>query len=360
MKKQIILLSLVLGLAGHAFAETVNPLPRFDEVYQLLRANHEGLTGEELDRAAVNGLLGELQAHVFLVTNAVGVSVADSNLLCRVSVLDKAFGYFRFGRIESGLNEIFQSAYQKLVSTNKLKGVVLDLRFASGTDYGAAAKTADFFINTEQSLLRWGDASAIATRKTNAIAVPVAILVNHQTSGAAEALAAILREAHVGLVIGTNTAGQASVFKEFPLKNGDRLKIATAPVKLGNGKEISPEGLKPDIEITLDSGEERAFYENSYREVPRTLSPNNSDGNPLAANSETNRPRRRINEAELVRLQREGISADEETAPASPAKKTGAGRSPNPPEGPALTDPALVRGVDLLKGLAVMQQSQRF
>ena len=360
MKKQTILLSLLLGIVGHAPAETANPLPKFDEVYQLLRANHQGLSGEELDRAAVRGLLSELQSQVVLVTNAVGSGVADSNLLSRVSILDNAFGYFRFGQIESGLNETFKSAYQKLLSTNKLKGVVLDLRYATGTDYGAAAKTADLFIGTEQSLLLWGDASARSSSKTNAIAVPVAILVNHQTSGAAEALAAMLRDAHVGLVIGTNTAGQASVFKEFTLKNGDRLKVASAPVKLGNGKEISSEGLKPDIEIALGAKAERAFYDDSYRELPRVVSTTGAATNALARASETNRARRRLNEAELVRLQREGLLTDEEIVPKEPVKKSGAGRSLVDLDGPTLSDPALIRAVDLLKGLAVIQQSRRF
>lgn len=345
---------------GHAPAQTDGALPAFDEVYQLLRANHKNLSGEELDRAATIGLLSALQSQVVLVTNATDTTVAASNLLSRVSVLDKAFGYFRFGQIESGSNEAFKSAYEKLVATNKVKGVVLDLRYSSGTDYGAAAKTADLFINTEKDLLHWGEASARSTGKTNAIAVPVAILVNRHTSGAAEALAAILREAHVGLVLGTNTAGQASVFKEFPLKNGDRLKIASVPVKLGSGNEISPEGVKPDIEIVLAAEEERAFFNDSYREVPRVVSTTDSASNAVARGGETNRPRRRVNEAELVRLQREGIFGEEESGAGTPGARVGAGRPGAIPDGPALTDPALVRAVDLLKGLSVIQQGPRF
>ena len=76
--------------------------------------------------------------------------------------------------------------------------------------------------------------------------------------------------------------------------------------------------------------------------------------------SDTNRPRRRLNEAELVRLQREGILADEETGLPAPAKRAGTGRLPVVPEGPVLMDPALIRAIDLLKGLAVIQQSHRF
>ncbi|MEO6034942.1 MAG: S41 family peptidase [Verrucomicrobiota bacterium] len=355
MKRQIILLSLLLGSLGNGFAETATSLPRLDEVYQLLRANQKGLADDVLDQAAVKGLLAELQSQVVLVTNAVGSGASVSNMLNRVSVLDNAFGYFRFGQIETGLNDTFKSAYQKLISTNKIKGVVLDLRYTRGTDYGAAAKTADFFLSTEQPLVRWGDASAKSSTKTNAISIPVAVLVNHKTAGAAEALAAILREGHVGLVIGTNTAGQASVFKEFTLKSGDRLKVATAPVQLGNGNEIPQEGLKPDIEIALGASEERAFYDDPYRPSARVVSKTGAD---LASSSETNTTRRRLNEAELVRLQREGVAPEDDVEP--PVKKPGTGRATIALDGPVLSDPTLIRALDLLKGLSVIQQSRRF
>src|SRR5690606_24520184 len=109
-----------------------------------------------------------------------------TDLVSKVSVFDDSFAYLRIGKGEGGLNDNLKSAYQKLAATNKLKGVVLDLRYASGTDYAAASKTADLFIKAEQPLLHWGEASARSTAKTNAIGVPVAVLVNEQTSGAAE------------------------------------------------------------------------------------------------------------------------------------------------------------------------------
>jgi C-terminal processing protease CtpA/Prc len=344
---------LLLGISHGTTAETTNQLPKFDELYQLLRTNGSGLTETELNRAAVQGLLQQLQSQVVLATNSTS-SAANSNLLSKVSVLENSFAYFRIGKIESGLNESFKTAYQKLISSNKLKGLVLDLRYANGTDYEASAKTTDLFIKNQQPLLRWGESSANATTKTNAVGVPVAILINHQTSGAAEALAGMLREAQIGLVIGTNSAGQASVFKEFTLSNGQRLKIASAPVKLGNGKEIPSDGLKPDIEIALSVEDEKAFYDNSYRTFPRQISSGNT--NNLAEGSDTNRPRHRLNEAELVRLQREGTPLDQEFSAKELLKEVGANTDS---KNPALSDPVLLRALDLLKGLAVIQQTRR-
>ena len=64
--------------------------------------------------------------------------------------------------------------------------------------------------------------------------------------------------------------------------------------------------------------------------------------------SGTNRAvrRPRFNEAELVRERREGISEADMTALGS-----------REPEKPMVTDPALARALDLLKGLALVRQS---
>ena len=71
--------------------------------------------------------------------------------------------------------------------------------------------------------MNWGNGMVRSKEKSDAIALPVAVLVNRQTAGAAEALAAVLRETGAGLILGGKTAGQAMVAQEFPLKNGDRL-----------------------------------------------------------------------------------------------------------------------------------------
>ena len=62
------------------------------------------------------------------------------------------------------------------------------------------------------------------------------MLVNGETRGAAEALAAALHQAGAGLIIGSPTAGAATSFKEFPLSNGERLRVAT---RLSGGSMIS-------------------------------------------------------------------------------------------------------------------------
>jgi hypothetical protein len=328
-------------------------LPRLQEVYQLLRANLPGISEEELDGAAVRGLISQLPSRTLLVAeaNESAGSAEGTAPVSKVATFDAAFAYIRVGRVEKGLPEQLLASYEALQHTNKLKGLVIDLRFAGGNDYRAAAAVADRFLNSERPLLDWGEGAVRSTVKNDAILLPVAILVNRETSGAAEALAALLRDSHVGLIIGTNTAGLANIYKEFTLADGQRLRVASAGVQVGNDKPISADGVKPDIHVRTDLESEKAYLEDAYRALPRpgetASSTSESETNQIAAANRA--PRRRINEAELVRLQREGLSPDYD--PLAPQEAAA--------PAPQVTDPALNRALDLLKGLAVVHKTRQ-
>lgn len=53
-----------------AGAGPTNALPKFDEVWQLLRANLNGASEADLNRAAVEGLLAQLKPGAMLVSDA--------------------------------------------------------------------------------------------------------------------------------------------------------------------------------------------------------------------------------------------------------------------------------------------------
>jgi hypothetical protein len=175
------------------------------------------------------------------------------------------------------------------------------------------------------------------------------LLANRKTSGAAEALAGMMRQAEIGLLLGSKTAGQASIAKEFELSNGQRLRVGTTPVRLANGKFLPASGIAPDIAVDLSSEDELAYYGDAYRSLVRSnrLAGIMSGFTNEASPTLSNRRPRRINEAELVRMQREGESIDFSTN--SNQREAGGGA-------PTLQDPVLSRALDLLKGLAVVQQ----
>lgn len=342
-------LTILLAAAPLVRAAATNDLPDFKEVYELVHSHLSGMTDADLNRAAVQGLFSNLRGKVSLVGEGTSDARAGATLIGKSTVLENDVAYLQVSRVDDGLAKEIGGTCQQLSATNKLKGVVLDLRFTAGDDYAAAAAAADLFVAKERPLLDWGNGLVKSKDKEDAIKLPVAVLVNRDTSGAAEALAAVLRETGAGLILGARTAGGAMIGQEFSLKNGQRLRIATTPVKLGDGSALSAQGLKPDIEVAVNAEDERAYRDDAYAMLPKT------NGASLAAlpgqGGGTNRPvrRPRISEADLVRERREGtnINTDDFTAVRD-----------REPEKPLIRDPALARAVDLLKGLAVVHRAR--
>jgi hypothetical protein len=332
-------------------AESTNAAPQFKEVYDLVRAHLPGITDAELNRAAVEGLLASLGSRVALVSES-SSEKSGSSLVSRTNVFENAIAYLRVGGVEEGLGPALRGAYDAMAANRELKGVVLDLRYAGGGNYAAAADAGDLFLKQERPLLDWGQGVARSKAKADAVSVPVAVLVNRQTSGAAEALAAVLRETGAGLILGGKTAGEAMGGREYPLANGQRLRIAETPVKLGNGSAISSRGLQPDISVQVSAPDERAYFADAFKVVSR---PNPAAGVALSATNPASVGARngrhvRFNEAELVRERKEGINPDLEPEPEPTLESE--------PEKAVVADPALARALDVLKGLAVVRRAR--
>jgi hypothetical protein len=341
-------LLLLLATRAGGGAEAPDPM----EVYELIRANLPGVTDAQLQTAAVEGLVKALEPRVWLVGADNGTKVsAPAPLLAKVAVYDGPVLYLRVGRVGAGLAEELIAAYTAWSATNALKGVALDLRFADGDDYAAAAQAADLVMTKEQLLLDWGAGSARSSAKTEAPNLPIAVLVNRQTSGAAEALAAVVRDVGSGLVIGAATAGRATIAEEFTLKNGQRLRIAKAGIKLGSGATLSAEGVKPDIVVAIRAADEQSYWADPFKDLSpgaNLIVAPGAPGTNTPAEA-TNRPaRRRLNEAELVRERREGVNGNL-GSDATPAPRAERDRA-------VVRDPVLARALDLIQGLAVVRQ----
>src|SRR5262249_20372731 len=152
-----------------------------------------------------------------------------------------------------------------------------------------------------QALFDWGNGPAGAKADSNPIQVPCAVLVNEQTAGAAEALAAVLRQSASSLILGSRTAGRATVAEEFALKDGTRLRIATAPIRLADGSPFPLHGLEPDLPMEVSLEEQRAYFADAFATLRRPGPTASSGSAPQIASTASGRPGRRprVNEAEL-------------------------------------------------------------
>jgi hypothetical protein len=334
-------LGLLLAAAAPLSAVPTNPpaAPELEQVRQLIRTHLTGSTDAELDRYALDGLLHGLRGKVKLLDPHRNLVAAPH--LDRHSVLEAGVAYLRVRTVALGLADEVATLYQALAATNQLKGLILDLRFAEGDDYLAATTVANLFVAEERDLLDWGRGLMKSTAKTNALAGPVAVLINNETAGAPEALAAVLRETGVGLLLGNATRGAAMTTKEFPLATGQRLRIASTPVKLPGDLTIPLSGVAPDIQVAVSVAEERSYLNDPYTILTAAT---NSPSSLTSTNRVTRRPR--TNEADLVRARREGLNLADEPPSLRESE----------PEPILIRDPALARAVDLLKGLAVVRR----
>jgi C-terminal processing protease CtpA/Prc len=341
---------MVVGAAGAGAGpvEAQPPGPDFQEVYDLIRAHLSGMSETELNRVAVEGLVSKLNPRVVVVGERTELLLAGGPLVKATNLFEGNIAYMRIARVEEGLEKAVRETYERL-GTNKLSGLVLDLRYAGGDDYAAAAATAELFIAKERPLMDWGKGLVRSKEKSDALTTPVAVLVNGQTARAAEALAAVMRETGVGLLLGSNTSGQAMIAQEYALKNGQRLRVATAAIQIGETSLISAQGVKPDIQVEVSPQDEQAYYADSYKELARNTASRSTNAISAQAGG-TNRTRRpRMNEAELVRERREGATLENEPASA---------RNDAEIMKPMVRDPALARALDVLKGLALVRQSR--
>lgn len=165
----------------------------------------------------------------------------------------------------------------------KIRGMVLDLRFNPGGLLNSAVEIADMFIEKGRIVSTAGRNSPERTWEAHKEGTfegfPVAILVNHYSASASEIVAACLQDHKRAVVVGERTWGKGSVQNVIPLDDYDHgekasesheprsaLKLTTAGYKRPSGKNIdrAPDagdtdewGVKPNdgLEVKLEGHE---------------------------------------------------------------------------------------------------------
>jgi len=197
-------------------------IPHFQEVLRLIRGNLEGVTEQELNEAMVDGLLRTFHPRVLLLSaDPTPEPTAEGDALGRVKTYEAAFGYLRLRTVSSDLPRLLAAAVEELRASPQLQGFILDLRAAGGQDYHAAAAAADLFVPAGKPLVQWDDQALSSSDPGQPEPeLPLALLINSETTGAAEALAGALHESGPAVLIGSRTAGAAFAMRSFRLEDG--------------------------------------------------------------------------------------------------------------------------------------------
>ncbi len=173
-------------------------------------------------------------------------------------MLDDDIAYIRIIRFGDGVADEFSKAIQDLDSKN-MTSLVLDLRNNPGGYLSEVVEIADWFIDEGEDIAYIDYSRNLAKLydgKTNALNIPLAVLVNNGSASASEILTGAIKYNNKGTVIGETTYGKGTVQSLYQLATDGGLKVTTAEYFSANGQKVNGVGVEPDIFLPLKTEEE--------------------------------------------------------------------------------------------------------
>ena len=139
----------------------------------------------------------------------------------------------------------------KSLEKSGAKKILLDLRNCAEGDESEGVAVANLFLNHGTITYLQGQKfprEAFNADPAKAItSLPLAVLVNKGTSGAAEIVAAAILENARGDVVGDKTFGDGSVQKTIDLPDGGALILSIAKYYSPSGKAIQDNAITPNV-----------------------------------------------------------------------------------------------------------------
>jgi carboxyl-terminal processing protease len=197
---------------------------------------------------------GEPQLLEFdVVRQAITVPSVESDML------EGGIGYVRVYTFGDTTSEDLHRQLEALLAQNP-DGLILDLRNNGGGYLDTSVQVASEFISDGPILSeRFGDGSEhVYTAQDGGLAtdIPLVVLVNEGTASASEIVAGAIQDTQRGTLVGTTTFGKGSVQNWIPLEgDGGAIRVTIARWFTPNGRQISGEGLEPDVSVDLTNQE---------------------------------------------------------------------------------------------------------
>jgi carboxyl-terminal processing protease len=186
-------------------------------------------------------------------------------------MMDDGIGYVKVETLTKGKAQEISSKVKSLEKEGAKK-ILLDLRNCAEGDETEGIATANLFLNHGTITYLQGQKfprQAFNAEPSKVITVlPVAVLVNRGTSGAAEIVAAAILENARGDVVGDKTFGDGSVQKTFDLPDGGALILSYAKYYSPSGKAIQDAAITPNV-LVADAADDSVGPDDEDSAVPR-------------------------------------------------------------------------------------------
>ncbi|HKJ50815.1 MAG TPA: S41 family peptidase [Gammaproteobacteria bacterium] len=200
-------------------------------------------------------------------------------------MLEPGYGYVRITNFQSRTTTDLLKAIADMQKTERLKGMVLDLRNNPGGVLNGAVGVSDAFI--ENGLIvytegRVDDSSHryLATPGDSLNGAPLVVLINGGSASASEIVAGAMQDHKRAIIMGTKSFGKGSVQTIQELRNGSAVKLTTARYFTPSGRSIQARGIEPDITLStvkLSENDEKASATYSESDLEGRLSNPNGE-----------------------------------------------------------------------------------
>ena len=162
--------------------------------------------------------------------------------------------YIRVDNFTENTPDQFSKAVEKAISAGA-QYLVFDVRSVSSGLISSAATILDRLVGSGDMLyVEYNDGSkeTLYTSNSRETDIPMVVLVNEGTSGAAEFFAAGLRDFGKAKIVGTQTAGVGSLQKIYKLDDGSAIQLTIGKYYLANSETAwEGVGINPDHAVSL-------------------------------------------------------------------------------------------------------------
>lgn len=188
----------------------------------------------------------------------------------RAEILEPGYGYIRITNFQRNTAPDLQDSIAKLLSEDKLVGLILDLRNNPGGLLDSSVKVADLFLDegiivSTKGRLEDQNMEFSAHAGGPEYSFPMVVLINSGTASASEIVAGALQDHKRALILGTQSFGKGSVQTIIPMNDGDGLRLTTARYYTPSGTSIQATGITPDVVVPKISTRESAVPENHIK-----------------------------------------------------------------------------------------------
>ncbi len=229
----------------------------------------------EMSLAELNGMLGGqvgsiVNLSVVRPTKAQPQKIAITRDVLKYpgitsKTLEGQIGYIRADGFPKGRSQEIASRVRDL-QKNGAKKLILDLRNSGDGEIAEGVSTANLFLNHGQIAYVEGQKyprqSFTADPAKAICTLPLVVIVNKSTAGAAEIVAGAVLDNARGDVLGDKTFGAGSIQKTIDLQDGGALILSIAKYYTPGGKAIQDAAITPNV-LVADKADDFVASEDS-------------------------------------------------------------------------------------------------